>query len=182
MGGRAALQWVPFGEGFQIPAGFEYSGSGPFEWAVWIHVVDGIAQPLAVRCWSPAGRPLTAESFRRLPLGRLVREGVLLSSRPREEFPKSYVQWDSIEEAEQKHAEVAKAYTTTKRSPRDRGPVTDELLQRVADIYRDELASGAPTRKVAEKLNYSRASAGRLVMEARRRGFLPQTEPRRARG
>ena len=174
--------WVPFGEGWEIPAGFEYRGSGPFDWAIWVQVVDGKAECVAVTCWTPETRGLTAEGYRRLPLGRLVQDGVLYASRPWDEIPKRRVLWENRDEVERKRAAVAKTYRKTRRSPRDRGPVTDELLQRVAETYRAALAGGAPTRAVAEQLNYSRASAGRLVMEARRRGFLPPTEPRKARG
>jgi hypothetical protein len=176
--------WVPFGEGWEIPAGFEYTGGGPFDWALWIQVVEGKAECLAAKCWSPEGHPITAESYRRLPLGRLMEDGVLCASRPWGEIPKRHVLWESPAEARRQRATVAETYRSTRRSPRERTPITDELLREVARIYREELAGGAPTKAVAERLNYSRASAGRLVMEARRpeRGFLPPTEMRRARG
>lgn len=48
--------------------------------------------------------------------------------------------------------------------------VDDELLSQVAAIYRG--APRSPTKTVGARLGYSRAHAGRLVMEARSRGLL----------
>jgi hypothetical protein len=174
--------WVPYGEGWEIPAGFEYNGHGPFDWSIWVQVIDGKAECLAVRAWAAGERPITAEGFRRLPLGRLLHQAVLVVSRPADEIPKRNEPWESVEAARRARTEVTATHKRSKRSPRDRRPITDETLREVADIYRVNLTGGAPTRAVAETLNYSRASAGRLVMEARRRGLLPQTEPRKARG
>jgi hypothetical protein len=180
--GAGEFWWVPFGEGWEIPAGFEYSGHGPYEWAIWIHVIEGKAECVALRCVSTEGRPITAESLRRLPLGRLVQAGVLIASRPEDEIPKKFVLWPSLEDAKRARAEVATTYRRAKRNPRERASISDDLLRDVARIYRSELAGGRPTASVAEQLHYSRASAGRLVMKARENGFLPLTEPRKARG
>lgn len=174
--------WVPYGEGWEIPAGFEYSGSGLFEWAIWIHVVDGKAQCLAVNCWAREGEAITAGAFKQLPLGRLVEEGILCASRPWDEIPKRHILWDGPDEAKRQRAAVATTTARARRNPRDHAPITDEVLRGVAEVYRAALASGKPTKAVAEKLYYSRASAGRLVMKAREAGFLPPTEPRQARG
>ncbi len=173
--------WVPFGEGWEIPAGFEYSGSGPFDWAIWIHVVDGKPECVALTGRGTA-KPITADSLRRLPLGRLVQEGVLLASRPWDEIPKRYGLWPNTDAVKRERVKVAKRYARLKRSPREHGEVSDVLLEDVARIYRENLATGAPTKAVASELNYSRASAGRLVGLARRSGLLPKTEMRKARG
>lgn len=172
--------WVPYGEGWEIPAGFEYSGSGPFDWAMWIQVWAGAAECVAVKAWRDDGRPVRAAALRRFPIGRLVKVAVLLSSRPADEIPKRYVRWASEEEAKAARRDVAEAHASRTRNPRERQPTSRELLARVAEIYRAEMAGGAPTRAVAEKLNYSRASAGRLVMKARKAGLLPATEQRKA--
>src|SRR4051812_23843277 len=44
--------WVPLDERWEIPAGFEFSGGGPFDWAMWIHVVDGKPECFALKCWT----------------------------------------------------------------------------------------------------------------------------------
>jgi hypothetical protein len=173
--------WVPYGEGWEIPVGFEYGGEGPFKWSIWIQIIFGVAECVGIRGWSAGGAPIRAADLRALPIGRLVNEAVLLASRPADEIPRRPILWKSVEEAQKARARVAEAHRRVARNPRQRGRVTDELLQEVARVYREELAGGRPTAEVAEQLNYSRPSAGRLVMEARRRGFLPPTEPRRAR-
>jgi hypothetical protein len=59
--------------------------------------------------------------------------------------------------------------------------LSDEDLQRVAEIYREALADRKPPTKAVERaLPTSRSNAGRLVQEARRRGFLGAATPRRA--
>jgi hypothetical protein len=173
--------WVPYGEGWEVPVLFEYGGGGPFEWTIWIQIVDGGAVCAGLRAWTEDGTPIRAEDLRRLPLGRLVQEGVLVASRPADETPKRYILWPNVEEARRQREQVLETHRRVTRNPREHGSVTPELLQEVARIYRSELAGGAPTAAVAGQLNYSRASAGRLVMRARKEGFLPPTEPRKAR-
>ena len=142
------------------------------------HFVDGVAECLAVRT---IGYPVTASALRSVPLGRLVREAVIRASRPASEVPKLQTMWQSVEEAQRQRQPIVEELERQTRNPRDRARITDELLARVAQVYRNELAGGRPTAEVAKQLDYSRASAGRLVMEARRRGFLPPTEERKAR-
>lgn len=58
---------------------------------------------------------------------------------------------------------------------------SDERLREVAEIYRAaNEETGKPTQAVYESLpfGYSYSTAARLVMEARRRGFLPPTKRR----
>lgn len=62
---------------------------------------------------------------------------------------------------------------------RRRQPVTDQRLKEVAQIYRAAFPD-APTKAVSVELNMSQASASRLVGAARKRGFLPKTEKRKA--
>ena len=58
--------------------------------------------------------------------------------------------------------------------------LTDEWLASVAAMYRDGLESGQnPTNHVAAVLHAARPTAGRWVMEARRRGLLGPATPGR---
>ena len=180
--GEGLSYWLPFGAGWEIPVAFEYYGSGLFDWSIWIHVLDGVAECVDLRCSGADGQPVTATALRQLPIARLVQQGVLLASRPAEEIPRQRVMWKTVEEAQEKRDAVAKHHGRVKRNPHQKDQVTDELLEEVATIYRAELAGGRPTARVAETLHYSRSSAGRLVMEARNRGLLPKTDPRKARG
>jgi hypothetical protein len=61
--------------------------------------------------------------------------------------------------------------------------LSDDNLERAALIYTEALARGRrdPVACVVEELYLSRSTAGRWIMEARRKGYLPPTEPRRAR-
>jgi hypothetical protein len=174
--------WVPFGEGLEIPETFSYHGDGPFKWALLVHVRDGKPECVAITCEADPDGAISAEALRRLPLGRLVEDASLMAARPTDQVPRQASYWKSIEEARAAQTEAAKQYRLAKRSPRRHVPVTDERLAEVAHVYRANVAKGRPTAAVGEQLHYSRASAGRLVMEARRRGFLPPTEPRKARG
>jgi hypothetical protein len=55
---------------------------------------------------------------------------------------------------------------------------TDERLQHVAEIYKAAVAAGeSPVMAVAKQLPCSRPTAGRLVKQARQRGYLPPTTP-----
>lgn len=59
------------------------------------------------------------------------------------------------------------------RAPRS-GRVTDEDLRAVADVYLAATARGEPPVLAVEKeIGKSRPTAGRWVMMARERGFLP---------
>ncbi len=64
-----------------------------------------------------------------------------------------------------------------------RRTLADEDFERAASVYRAALANGRrdPVECVVEELHLSRSTAGRRIVEARRRGFLPPTEPRKAR-
>ncbi|MHB8468890.1 MAG: hypothetical protein ACYDCH_03930 [Gaiellaceae bacterium] len=62
--------------------------------------------------------------------------------------------------------------------PRRGKRVTDEKLEEVARYYREALGSGQPpTQYVQRKMQIAYSTAGRYVMETRRRGFLGPTRP-----
>lgn len=56
--------------------------------------------------------------------------------------------------------------------PRRRRSVTDELLAQVAEVYREQTGTGAPTAAVAERFSVTHSTAARWVREARAREFL----------
>jgi hypothetical protein len=174
--------WVPFGEGLEIPASFNYRGTGPFAWELVVQVRGGKPECVRIICDADLDGAISAEAFRRLPLGRLVEEASLMAARPVDEIPRQLQKWKNLDEARAAQAEAAKQYRRAKRSPRQHIDVTDERLQEVARVYRANLPQGRPTAAVGELLGYSRPYAGRLVMLARQRGLLPPTEPRKARG
>lgn len=54
----------------------------------------------------------------------------------------------------------------------------DARLHEVAEVYTAAQETGKPTEAVGHELFTSYSTAARLVMEARRRGFLPPAERR----
>lgn len=57
-----------------------------------------------------------------------------------------------------------------------RNVVSDELLQRVADVYRQAMCERRPPKKAVQLAEgVSAATAGRYIMRARARGYLGQT-------
>jgi hypothetical protein len=77
--------------------------------------------------------------------------------------------------------ELEEAYEH-RAKPRRGARLPDPFLRQVADVYRDALgAKRPPTKEVMLQLHTSRSNAGRWVAEARGRGFLPKTQPRKAR-
>jgi hypothetical protein len=182
--GTVALgAWVPYGPGFEIPLSAEYGGGpsfgsgGPFDWRLLYGVIDGRPQCIRLEC-SNAGAPVTPEALHRFPLGRLLEEAVLMASRPVDEIPRSFVRWESIEQVRAEREAVA-AHHAKRPNGRRRKVLTDEFLGEVAEVYRQHVATGKPSKAVEEHFHYKPASARRVVREARQRGFLGQARPGR---
>ena len=183
--------WVPYGDGLEIPPAFTYNGEAPWgTWEIVVAVLGGKPECVSVQCNATEGNWIGAESFRRMPLGRLVEDAALMAARPADEGPKKLRSWANPEEARREQAAAAARYRRVKRRPRQHIDVTDERLEEVARVYRASLPTGRPTAAVGKALGYSRSRAAALVMRARKRGeetgdlerFLPPTEPRKARG
>ena len=68
--------------------------------------------------------------------------------------------------------------------PMGRPRIADEVLREVAAIYTAACERGQndPSQEVRRQMNLTVGQDRRWVMYARRRGFLPSTEPRKARG
>jgi hypothetical protein len=61
----------------------------------------------------------------------------------------------------------------TSRTPRRGKAISDAELRRVAEIYRTAVVHRTPpTKKVATEMHVARSTAGRWVVQARKRGFL----------
>jgi hypothetical protein len=163
--------WVPLGAGLEIPAYFEYTGRGPFEWT--IHVgIDEYGRPYCIRLICD-GR-VTPGELHTFPLGRLIREGAERVARPDDERPHPQVRPVSEEEATRIREAVA---ARLRMRPKGHARLlTDEYLAEVARVYRDNIATGKPSKAVAEHFRYrSEASARRVVSKARSRGLLGPT-------
>jgi len=119
---------------------------------------------------------ITSERLRRIPVGRLVQEAIMAavhrspSKRGRRKEPPSLVEFSD------EYRRIGN------RAARKQGQAyTDDHYRRVAEIYRTALHSkDHPTKAVAVGFTVTPSTAGRYVMEARRRGFLGPTEPGKA--
>jgi hypothetical protein len=166
------LPWVPYGPGFEIPLYFEYVGGGPFDWSLFVCVIDG--RPQCVRLEFSTVDPLkaiTPEQLHRFQLGRRLKEATLMVSAPVDEVPRPYRRWESVEQVRAARAAVAMQHRKRPNASR-RNVLTDEFLAQVADVYRQHVATGRPSKAVADHFHYKPESARRVVREARLRGLL----------
>lgn len=128
---------------------------------------DGIAGQLFY------GQPteVTSEGLRKLPIRRLQQLAVLAAvhAEPKIGGQHRLEKWADLYAS-------ALPDTPAKRSPRKR--LTDDHYRQVAEVYRGAFKN--PTSAVMAKMHASRSTAGRWVVEARRRGFLGPTKPGQA--
>lgn len=108
---------------------------------------------------------ISSESLRKVPASRLVRWAVLAACHavPGVEGrrdPPSLDEWSTLFATEGK---------------RRRRRLDDRHFQEVAAVYRAAVKFGTPTRAVAAHFTAGESTAGRWVVEARRRGFLGKT-------
>jgi hypothetical protein len=171
-GTTAPSAWVPYGTGFEIPLYFEYEGSGPFKWKLSAVVVEGRARCVRFECQGD----VSPENLHRFPLGRYLEEATLMASRPEDEIPRKAKAWSSPEQARAARAAVAEQHHKRTATPRR---LTDDLLAEVAEVYRQNVSTGKPSKAVAEHFKYTTTSARRVVREARRRGLLGPARPGR---
>jgi hypothetical protein len=168
-GGEVQTPWVPYGPGLEIPVMFDYGGEGPFNWQIRIAVFEGQPRCIAMKCDANESGPITPEALHRFPLGRMVEEATLMSARPVDEIPRRKITWENPEEARRQQAAAAAQFRSRRRG---RNVATDEFLEEVARVYRENVAKGKPSKAVADHFKYPPSSARRLVRLARDRGFL----------
>jgi hypothetical protein len=128
--------------------------------------------------------------LREVPLATILRESVAVAGRVRVhraqgdntvpaegkvlDFEVREYEYGSPEVAAEIQARLIESYDA-----RSGAPLSDDVLRRVADIYRAAHAAGdPPTRTVMLAFNVSRSTAGRYVQRARERGFLGPTRQR----
>lgn len=181
------LWWVPYGEGWEVPAFINYtSGDGPFDWEILVGIIEGRPQCLQFECWMTGGVPISAEMLHSLPLGRLVEEAVLMSSRPADEVPHRLIRWENEEALRRERAAVAKRFRGQRRKRLSKAEANRDrlgLLREVADIYRRHENDPKASLRTWEVLNeagrpYSREYVRRLIFDARSEGLLPAAKSR----
>jgi hypothetical protein len=152
---------------------FTHNGTGPFDWELAAVVKDGRARCIGFACEGD----VTPDNLHSFPLGRHLEEATLMASRPEDEVPRKLKAWSSPEEV--RAARVAVAEQHHKRQE-TRQRLTDDFFAEVAEVYRNHVSTGKPSKAVAEHFNYGQASARRVVREARLRGVLGPARPGRA--
>ncbi len=168
---------VPYGtEGLHLPPRYAVEVDDPecpFLVEIHVAVVDGQPRCAELRCRPrPGGPPVTSEGLRRVALARYLRESTV-----------AYAEHLVLDE----HGEVmfGRATGTGDESllaraaqRRPRRQMTDDLLRDVARVYTE--AESKPTVAVMRHFQVSRPTAGRWVMTARERGFLPKVPTKKA--
>jgi hypothetical protein len=165
---------VPYGtEGLHLPTRYDVEIDDPecpILLEIHVAVVDGQPRCAELRCRPrPGGPPVSSENLRRVPLARYVRESAAL-------YSMRVVVYDA--------GQVLVSSTGTGDEPllaraaqqRPRQHMTDDLLRDVARVYSE--AGTKPTLAVMRRFYLSRPTAGRWVVLARKRGFLPELPPR----
>ena len=152
-------------------------------------------------------RPVTASLLRELPLARLAKHAMLgVAWRLGETKGEEVVPWELRDDAgfyrigpdevpddfglylidipawDELWTDAMRALASEvdrrRTSVQRRNRITDELLERVAAVYRRAIDDGKPPKQaVALAESVSKATAGRYVMKARERGFLGATSP-----
>jgi hypothetical protein len=145
---------------------------------------------IELRChWRGFEGPVTGETLRHLPIARLTKLATdqvalrLVSDEDGSVRAVSAHPPEDLAVGEERRVEIAGEvdanFARQTKSPRRRGPLREEDLKRVAEVYRGAIARGRPpTKTVAGELGVARSTAGRWVAEARRRGVLGRAKPR----
>jgi hypothetical protein len=137
----------------------------------------------SMRCTQrPDGPTVSTEGIRRLPVAGILVSTALYAAVSVETF-KSSARVSPVTAAEMRSPEFRAFERMLASGPRrrpGRRPTDDDRLEQVAEVYRAAVALGEPpTMAVHTKLSVSRSHAGRLVHQARGRGFLGKTRPGR---
>jgi hypothetical protein len=172
--------WIPLGGRFFIPSRFYATFMvadvvPPQAAGIEVDATDGAPRIVALTIRDERG--VTGALLRAARLPDLLRAAIEAASykvefgadgKPR--FFRAYGSGDPSTPREDRVAEFQDAYS---RARRQGVPVDEEHLRRVAEVYRAAVARGeAPTKAVSRELFASRSTAGRWVMQARKRGFL----------
>jgi hypothetical protein len=175
------IPMVPIGEGRYVPQVFKVTMSD--ERGLWTDLVvemrgrEAVCTALMLR--RTDGAAIQKEDLRAFPLRERINAAVAGQAVSREAKPMIIPGKAEPVEMVVIPPEEGESLTAGLQGGRPR--VTDDTLQEVARVYREAVATGeAPTAAVQRHMKRSRSTAGRLVMQARQRGFLGQAKSRMA--
>jgi len=187
-----SAEWMPYRTGLLVPSAFKVfvdnQADDPDKASVEFTAVVAAAEekPKIVGVVMAPSRPfgsLTTESVR-VPLNRYLNEALRRVAHrvvTRHAGPELERVWDGTRElvsdaGAEAHDERAKLHdevTRDAKRSRQGRRLSDDDLKETARIYREAMTIGRnPTEAVQRELHLSRSTAGRWVMQARRRGFL----------
>jgi hypothetical protein len=120
------------------------------------------------------GTPVTSDGMRRLPLARLIRD--LMAEPPRLIMKRQGESLVPVTPGDESFEDDLAAYLQERRKAERKGRrrVTDEDLQRVADVYRKALHDTQPPGLAVQRVLKLRTpeQARRWISKAREAGFL----------
>jgi hypothetical protein len=128
-----------------------------------VSMIDGQPECVELRCQPRAGRTVTSEMLRKVPLRRFLRESA-------NAFSIRVAVQDGVEVVSTSGADDEPLLTRAAQQ-RQRRQITDAFLREVAAVH--SAAETKPTVAVMRHFHAARATASRWVREARDRDFLP---------
>jgi hypothetical protein len=140
---------------------------------------DGKPVCQTLRCIRrPGGPPVTGEGIRKIPVAGILRHTLPdVALRITETGPGQYVLTPILPGGEASEDQMMAAVREAMAVAPKRYPVTEARLKKAALLYSDAEARGdPPTKHVATSMTVSRATASRLIREARNRGYLPERQ------
>lgn len=163
-------------EGVKVPTWIEYSvtGGADPDMHVRVELRDGSPQVVELS-WKaqPSQGEIRRKHLRQIDLDKLVTDLVVSMIEkpvPAELLLTRKADVNQLREARRK----ARKFVERQRLPRARRVMTDEFLQKVAEVYRENI-NGAPTKAVGETFNVQSRQASKYVDAARQRNYLPKT-------
>lgn len=176
------VRYADLDEGLQVPERLraEVTDIGlPVTVEIEVAVREGavVCEMVSLRA-REGGPPVTREMLRDVPV-RALASALMANSSLIWDF--SHPGWGDVDTAKvfvvdgRSAPEEVQADIRQRTVPGRRRRVTDELLGKVATIYRIHMKDGAPTLAVADELKVSHSTAARYVARARERGLLGRT-------
>lgn len=161
---KTSDQTFTFPAGLKVPTGITFTAGGYLGYDVRLEITlqDGrfVCREVAVR-QIDGGPPVTGDSLRDLAIHEMVRAAIRLAVVREEHDEQGLRTFGDLAAQLQAPAGLAKQ------------GATDETLRWVAQAYEVAYAlNEPPTKSVQTALGVSRATAGRWVAEARRKGLL----------
>lgn len=173
-------------EGVEVPSWVELTtsgGTGP-EMSIRVELRDGYPAVTGLSWKSrPDQEQIRQKHLRETDLAKLATD--LIASTIHEELvpmvdvsdieiPEGVISTETMAELRRSQATMRR-FVESQRVPRARRVITDDVLKKVAQVYRENI-DGTPTKAVGEAFNVGQRGASKYVEKARAKGYLPPTK------